>query len=59
MGLKKLLAKIKCYFTSSCCKADVTVNVEQAKRVRPTLSESVFNKEDYDRYYGSGYDSSD
>ena len=59
MGLKKLLARIKCYFTSSCCKADVVVNVEQAKRVRPTLSESVFNKEDYEKYYDSGYDSSD
>ena len=50
MGLKKILARIKCYFTSSCCKADVTVNVEPATRVKPTLSQSAFNKEDYKKY---------
>jgi hypothetical protein len=53
MGLRKMLAKIKCYFTSSCCKAEVSVNVdtEQAKRIRPTLSESVFDERDYKKYY--------
>ncbi len=52
MGLKKLLAKIKCYFTSSCCKAEVSVNVAD-NHIHPTLSESVFTKSDYKKYYDS------
>ena len=56
MGLRKLLVRIRCYFQFNCCKKEKVTN--QLKQVIPTLSESVFNKEDYDKYYNRiDYDS--
>jgi len=52
MGLKKLIARIKCSLKSSCCKAEVQVNVDTDKaQMKPSLSNSVFDKKDYDKFY--------
>jgi len=40
MGLKNLLARVKCYFTSSCCK-DIDVNVNIEKKIETNLAEKA------------------
>ena len=61
MGLKSLLTKVRCYFTSSCCKGNVIVEVKPTEKViTPSLSDSVFKLDDYKLYYdGDGDDDSD